>query len=130
VNKIFTRAFFVLISARSKVFAAMFQHDTTETRSNIVKIEDIPPATVERLIEYIYTGTIKLPSDLDDVMSLVEASDKYELEELKNRCLRTLCIQVNLENVGKIAILAYLHNAELFIQEEIRQYCQRYVIGS
>lgn len=31
-----------MLSARSKVFSAMFKHDTVETRSHIVKIPDVP----------------------------------------------------------------------------------------
>jgi len=107
--------------------------DTTQTRPNycdVVEIDDFPPTTVERLLEYIYTGCIKLPSDLDDIGSLLAAGDKYELEELKNQCLHAACIQMNFENVGEIAILAYRHNADLSIQREIRQFCQRYVFGT
>jgi speckle-type POZ protein len=105
----------------------MFKHDTIENRDGVVKIQDIPHSTVEKLIEYIYTGSVRIPADIEDTMSLVEASDRYQLNELKNRCLRSLCTQITPDNVGKIAIVAYLHNAELVIQEEIRHYCQRYV---
>jgi hypothetical protein len=63
---------------------------------------------------------------IEETMSLVEASDKYQLNELKNRCLRSLCTQITQDNVGRIAIISYLHNAELMIQEEIRHYCRRY----
>lgn len=103
----------------------MFKHDTVETRSQLVKITDIPASTVEKLLDYVYTGSVKLPIDIEETMHLVEASDKYQLNELKTRCLRALCTQITPDNVGKIAILAYLHNAELVIQEEIRHYCHR-----
>jgi hypothetical protein len=67
----------------------MFKHDTVETRSNIVKIIDVPESSMERLLDYIYTGNVVMPSDVEEIMSLVEASDKYQLNELKNRCLRS-----------------------------------------
>lgn len=82
---------------------------------------------MERLLEYIYTGTVPTPGDVEEVMSLVEASDKYQLNELKNRCLRHLCTQISADNVGRIAILAYMHNAEIGLQEEIRHHCRRWV---
>ena len=66
-----------------------------------------------------------MPSEVEEIMSLVEASDKYGMNELKNKSLRFLISQITMDNVGKITILAYLHNADLVIQEELRNYCKR-----
>ncbi|CAL8126976.1 unnamed protein product [Orchesella dallaii] len=113
-----------ILTARSKVFEAMLKHDTIENRSKIVKINDMTAAAVIGMLDYIYTGDIRHASDMDYLINLVEASDKYELTDLKNQCFRRLCEKINNENIGRIAIIAYMHNAEVEVLQEIRTYCQ------
>ena len=43
---------FMLI-ARSPVFEAMFQHETLESQTNVVNIEDVEPEVVEEILLYI-----------------------------------------------------------------------------
>jgi len=57
-------------------------------------------------------------------MYLVQAADKYQLTELKNRCFYKLCCRIKESNVGKIAVLAYLNNAEEDVVEEIGIFVQ------
>lgn len=103
----------------------MLKHDTIENRSKIVKINDMTASAVAGMLDYIYTGDIRHASDMDYLTNLVEASDKYELNDLKNQCFRRLCEKVNNETVGRIAIVAYMHNAEVDVLQEIRTFCQR-----
>jgi hypothetical protein len=51
-----------ILALRSDVFKAMFDsnNNTEETRSGIVKINDIDPVTMKTLIHHIYTGKDKL----------------------------------------------------------------------
>jgi speckle-type POZ protein len=44
-----------ILATRSKVFSAMFEHQTTEKLSNNVVIEDIDPDVFQELISYIFT---------------------------------------------------------------------------
>jgi hypothetical protein len=50
--------------ARSKVFSAMFKHDTIERRSQSVIVPDVPESTMERMLEYVYSGSVKLTNDV------------------------------------------------------------------
>jgi len=114
-----------IVAARSKVFEAMLKHDTIENRSKIVKINDMTAAAVAGMLDYIYTGDIRNATEMDYLVNLVEASDKYELTDLKNQCFRRLCEKINNDTIGRIAIIAYMHNAEVEVLQEIRTYCQR-----
>lgn len=112
-------------SARSKVFDAMLKHDTMEYRSKTVKITDMSASAVTGMLDYIYTGDIRHASDIEYLVSLVEASDKYELTDLKTQCFKRLVDKLSNENCGRISIIAYMHNAEIDVLQDIRTYCQR-----
>jgi len=103
----------------------MFKHDTIETRSKTLKIKDMSSCTVEHILEYLYTGDVKLPEDIDDQVSLLEAADRYQLNALKSKCFKKLCTKMSSDNAGKLCVVAYLHNAEYEIMEEIRTYCHK-----
>jgi speckle-type POZ protein len=45
-----------ILAARSPVFAAMFQHDMKENKTNEAEIEDVTPAAFKALLQFIYTG--------------------------------------------------------------------------
>lgn len=48
-----------LLSARSPVFAGMFEHETTlEVQKGKVKIEDVSKEAFEQFIKYLYSGSI------------------------------------------------------------------------
>lgn len=113
-------------TARSKVFDAMLKHDTMENRSRMVKISDMAASAVGGMLDYIYTGDIRHGSDMEYLINLVEVSDKYELTDLKCQCFRRLCEKITNDTIGRIAIIAYMHSAEVEVLQEIRNYCQRY----
>ena len=45
-----------MLTARSPVFKAMFQHDTKENQTNVVNLKDIEPRVLEEMMLYIHTG--------------------------------------------------------------------------
>ena len=48
-----------ILASRSKVFAAMFEHDTEEKRRNRVDIPDLDGAVCQEMLRYIYTGVVE-----------------------------------------------------------------------
>ena len=52
--------FQVILCAMSSYFEAMFNHDMIETRGGIVTLYDIEPEIFDRLLRFMYTGTIIL----------------------------------------------------------------------
>lgn len=82
-----------ILSARSPVLAAMFDHPTSENLSNQIDIEDIKPEVFKEILRYIYTTRVKQIQDI--ACELLVAADKYLLVTLKTKCekalLQTIC---------------------------------------
>ncbi|XP_065204311.1 speckle-type POZ protein-like [Planococcus citri] len=100
----------VILAARSSVFNAMFRNDMQENQKNHIMITDMEQEAFEEMLHYIYTGEMRR---LDEwAFELLPAADKYDLEELKKGCEGILITKLSAENVGKILVLADMHNAE------------------
>merc|ERR1719481_1760366 len=98
-----------MLTARSPVFKAMFQHDNKESQLNVVEIKDIDSKVLEEVLHYIHTGdapNIKtLPKDL------LAAADFYQLEQLKTSCQELLSETLDVENALKMSILSDKYSA-------------------
>ena len=78
-----------ILSARSPVFCAMFEHRMEETRQNRVEISDLDPETVSEVLRFIYTG--QTPSNLEGMaLNLLIAADKVCNSFIINLSLPTL----------------------------------------
>ena len=73
-----------ILSARSPVFAAMFQHDMKEAALNRVDIVGIEPAVFQALLRFIYTDQVNLTSENSE--ALLAAADRYFIDLLKAKC--------------------------------------------
>jgi len=98
-----------MLTARSRVFKAMFLHDTTENQTNVVNIEDIEPKVLEEMLLYIHTGDS--PNIKDLAKELLAAADYYQLDELKNRCQSFLSDTLVTDNAIGILILSDKYSA-------------------
>ncbi len=99
----------VIITARSPVMAAMFQHDFKENKEKVVEVTDIKPNVFEQLLLYIYTGDAEL--EKVDVAELLVAADKYEIESLKEECSFRLSQEISVENASRLLVFSHLHNS-------------------
>ena len=77
-----------MLTARSPVFEAMFQHDTLESQTNVVTIKDIEPEVFEEILLYIQTGDA--PNINKIAKKLLAAADFYQLDQLKISCQEVL----------------------------------------
>lgn len=75
-----------ILATRSKVFEAMFAHQTSENLTNRVVIEDIEPDVFRVLLHFIYTGRVSLAEMGKFAARLYTAADKYLLDQLKSAC--------------------------------------------
>ncbi|KAM8716552.1 hypothetical protein ACLKA7_003431 [Drosophila subpalustris] len=64
----------IILSARSKVFAAMFKHPMKENTEKCVAISDFTFRVVEELIRYMYTGEAPKLNEMSE--DLLAAADK------------------------------------------------------
>src|SRR5699024_6528915 len=61
------RAHKSILSARSIVFAAMFEHETKENQENMVEIPDIDSDVFEEFLQFIYTGKVIVLSCAENI---------------------------------------------------------------
>ena len=106
-----------VLSARSKVFQAMFEHKMLESERSRVEIDDIDSDIMFEILRFIYTDKIQNLDILAD--ALLPAADKYCLERLKLQCEKTLCTTIDCDNVADILVLADIHSATQLRQHAI-----------
>lgn len=96
-----------VLASRSKVFAAMFVHETAEKLSNHVDIQDVHPDVFQEVLRFIYTGRVPLEKL---TAALLAAADKYLLEQLKLECETQLIHRMTAENCLELLALANPHH--------------------
>ena len=90
-----------ILSARSPVFSRMLQSEMKEKRSGLVDLGDASPDMVSELLKFIYTGSCCVNDKEPDpqiVCDLLQAADKYELENLKEMCQYALISTLTPDN--------------------------------
>ena len=98
----------VILAARSTVFAAMFQCDMQENKTNETEIEDMTPAAFRALLRFIYTGHCEFGNLAEQ---LLIAANKYDIQDLKEICVKELRMKLTVDNAVDLLILADLHQA-------------------
>jgi len=98
-----------ILSARSPVFAAMFDSDMKEKDMDRIDIPDIAPDIFNEFLRFIYTDQVKLTEG--NVEPLLAASDKYLLVTLKCKCEEFIIKRLTIENCIELLTLADRHNA-------------------
>ncbi len=108
VNDQEIRAHKLILSSRSPVFAAMFDHDMKEKRSGIVDIVGISPDTFRTVLRFMYTDQVELKKE-EDAKKLIAAADKYKLDLLRMECEKFLIRGLTWSNCLELLILSDLH---------------------
>lgn len=69
-----------LFSARSPVFAAMFEHEMEERKHNRVDITDVDHEVLREMLRFIYTGkAANLEKMADDLLAAADKVKKINL---------------------------------------------------
>ena len=97
-----------ILSTRSPVFAAMFQHEMQEAKTGQVVITDIEPDAFKELLYFIYSSKLRTPLTEAKAKLLFVAADKYDIEDLKTICLCFLLPFIRVDNV--IYLMVWAHN--------------------
>ena len=106
-----------ILKARSPVFAAMFQHDMKENRTNETEINDVTHAAFKALLRFIYTGHCQVENFAQE---LLIAANKYDIRDLKQICAEELCRKLTAGNVVRLLILSDLHKVNVLKEGAIR----------
>ena len=79
----------VILSTWSPVFRGMFQAEMKEKETKTVEIQDLDPDVMLEMLKFFYIGSCNIHQknpDPEDVMGLLEAADKYQVDVLKDKC--------------------------------------------
>jgi len=98
-----------ILSARSPVFASMFDHDMIEQNSNVVEITDMDALVMHHFLHFLYTGELGAALDVQMAKDLFIIADKYQVHQLKTFCETFMSKNLTPENVAYVMVLAHLH---------------------
>lgn len=117
-----------ILAAHSIVFEAMFQCNMRESQTNRVEIDDIDGNIMEEFINYIYTG--KINNLYEIVINLLVVADKYDMNDLRNTCEKTLSESFTFNNVLEIFDISDKFRLPK-LREEVKKFIVTYseVIG-
>ncbi|XP_058832646.1 actin-binding protein IPP-like isoform X2 [Topomyia yanbarensis] len=102
----------LILSAASPVFEAMFYGSLAEKQT--VKIADIRPCVFERMLDFIYVGTIDFDKvfQIEEILELYYCAQKYMIDSLHKQCVNFFGKNIKPNNVLKILDIAYNMNLE------------------
>ncbi|KAF3819196.1 hypothetical protein GH733_013346, partial [Mirounga leonina] len=86
-----------------KVFTSA-KANMLESKSFEVELKDAEPDIIEQLVEFAYTARISVNSN--NVQSLLDAANQYQIEPVKKMCVDFLKEQVDASNCLGISVLA------------------------
>ena len=97
----------VILAGGSAYFEAMFTTGMVESREEVVELHDMDPASVECIINFMYTAEMDISED--NVQSLLPASTILQVEPVRKACCNFLSTQLSPSNSLGILTFADLH---------------------
>ncbi|GMS90092.1 hypothetical protein PENTCL1PPCAC_12267 [Pristionchus entomophagus] len=92
----------VLLSARIPYFRAMFCSDMMESRNNEVYIYEFTYDTTEQLLEYAYTGRVRL--SIHNVQAIMTGANFLRIDDLMDECGDYLMKRLSIDNAVAIFV--------------------------
>ncbi|XP_045027835.1 speckle-type POZ protein B-like [Daphnia magna] len=101
-----------ILSSRSSIFAAMFQHDMQEFKTGQVVIQDTERDIFYQLVHYIYSGRTWTSLNEGTAQKLLLAADKYNVTGLSIECTSYLISNITWERAVDLMIWAHVHSID------------------
>ncbi|CAF0932801.1 unnamed protein product [Adineta ricciae] len=100
----------LILAAASPYFRAMFSYNFRESTEGNVRIQDITPWTMKRILEFIYTGHTDIT--YENLFEMFNASVMLSIKELTDLLIKFLYLQIDIHNCIQIEQLATLYSLE------------------
>jgi hypothetical protein len=97
-----------IICARSPVFDKMFSTGMKETLTGKLNIIEFDSVVINELLRFIYCGKVENIADID--IDLYNAAEKYDIKDLKSRCMESILKRLNTNNAVQIVDFAHRFN--------------------
>lgn len=113
----------VLFASCSDYFKALLYGPLQEAKTNIVELLDVPADTFEQIIEYVYTGCMRIgPSDVMDALSIAH---RFALPDLVGACTSFLDHHISTDDVCRILLAA-----DFYGREQLEARCWEIICGN
>ncbi|XP_070581175.1 kelch-like protein 3 [Ptychodera flava] len=99
-----------VLSVHSEYFRAMFTTGMMESRTKEIEIKEIEFTSLEKLVDYMYTGTLDV--NKDNVQDLLNAACMLQIEEVKDICSHCLLRYIDVSNCLGIWTFSEIHHLE------------------
>uniref|UniRef100_A0A914Q3J1 BTB domain-containing protein n=1 Tax=Panagrolaimus davidi TaxID=227884 RepID=A0A914Q3J1_9BILA len=107
-----TKAHKLILYSQSDVFSAMLNSNMRESNENKVVISDFSFDIVEAAVKMIYNCNSVTSFSIDDLMSLLQFFDKYQIPELKDKIESVLIRKISSVSVCRLTNSAILTNSK------------------
>lgn len=100
-----------VLAASSPYFLAMFSTSLAEGSLSSITLKDMEPATLELVLDYIYTGQVRLTED--SVPNLLSAANLFQLIPLREGCAEFMMNHVTVANCIGVFFFAKAHHCNV-----------------
>jgi BTB/POZ domain len=100
----------LVLAAASPVFNAMFKEGTKEQRDSHVNIEDVNSDIFDVFLRFLYSGEVDHLAEM--CFDLFAAADKYDVQPLRDICIRHMAENITVDNAVDFLALAERHTIE------------------
>ncbi|KAL1556121.1 BTB/POZ domain-containing protein-like protein [Salvia divinorum] len=111
-----------ILASRSPIIRSMFLHELKGKETAAIDISDMSVEACRALLNYMY-GNVKEEEFFPHRLSLLHASDKYEISDLKDACHESL-----LEDIDTTNVLERLQNASVYHLPKLKSSCLLYLV--
>ena len=109
----------IVLAASSSFFQSLFTVDMSEKHKQTIKMDNIDPATMTHVLDYIYTGSIIYPSS-DDARELYLAADYLILPGLKNKAVQIMVEDLSAENCLRTLVWSHKFSSRALFTHTFR----------
>ena len=118
----------VILSSWSPVFRGMFQAEMKEKETKTVEIQDLDPDVMLEMLKFFYIGSCNISQKNPDpvnVMGLLEAADRYQVDILKEKCEEVMISILDPTNCLRI-----LDCADMFGAQDLKTRAMELVVSN
>jgi len=109
-----------ILIKKSQYFANLFNSGMVESRQQILEIEDCEYDLFKEFLRFIYCPETKF--DIDLAMKLFPLADKYVQNDLSQKCIDSLIVNINSDHVYQILEFAREKNIP-----QVLNWCMKYL---
>jgi len=110
-----------IVSCRSRYFRALFSTEWSNTQP--ICIGNISLDIFQKIIEYLYSAKVDI--DWDNVVPILEAADRFGIDQLKQQCEKILLQAIDTETVENLLTIS-----DIFSITDLRASCERFIVAN